>query len=298
MDLKRYGEQCGIDLIGVVEARTLDHLRDYLIERRENHMGTSFESDDIESRLNPKLSFEDAKSIIVIGLSYAHDYEYGEDEICRNSLSSHGIDYHIVLREKLNSLAHLISQEREFNYSIQVDTGPLLERELARLAGIGYFGKNCNIINPTLGSYIFLGLMLVDFQMEEYSIPLELECGNCKICSSACPTGALYDDYKVNASICLSYISQSKGEVAEEYRDKLEYVYGCDICQRVCPMNRGVPNNSHHEFAPMVTSVEIDELEGLSNREFKEKYGNYAFSWRGKKNIIRNCKIIKSVDET
>ncbi|NLY20664.1 MAG: tRNA epoxyqueuosine(34) reductase QueG [Tissierellia bacterium] len=286
-------KKANIDKIGVIESKSLESIEDYLKYRKTHDMESSFEDADINRRINPQLSFEDVKSIIVVAISYANDYVYNANDLCKLSRSSFGSDYHNVLESRIKELIDIMHKDRSFSCQYSVDKSSLVERELASRAGIGYFGKNTNIINPELGSFIFLGIILTDLEFNKYSKPIEKDCGSCRICIDNCPTKALYDDYKLNPNRCLSYISQSKGDVDLDLLNKMDYVYGCDICQEVCPMNKSVKNSKHQEFNDTVMSISKNELEEMSNREFKAKYGHMAFSWRGKNTILRNCKIIE-----
>ena len=286
-------KKANIDKIGVIEAKSLESIEGYLKYRKLQNMESSFEDSNINKRINPQLSFEDAKSIIVVAISYANDYTFKRNELYKLSKSSFGRDYHHVVESRIKKLIDIMHEDKNFNYVYSVDKSFLVERELASRAGIGYFGKNTNIINPELGSFIFLGIILTDLEFNNYSERIDKNCGSCRICIDNCPTNALYDDYKLNPNRCLSYISQSKGDVDMELLSKMEYVYGCDICQEVCPMNKYIENSKHMEFKENITSITKGELEEMSNREFKTKYGHMAFSWRGKNTILRNCKIIK-----
>lgn len=236
----------------------------------------------------------ECKSIIAIAISYNVDFKprpegefYG-----KLSKSSWGLDYHIVLKDKMEQLIGRISKGIEFNYRYFVDTGPLVDREIARKAGIGYYGKNCNIINDELGSFIFLGYILTDLELEP-DTPVEEKCGDCNICIKSCPTNALYKPYRLNPNRCISYLTQTKNQIEDELKSKMgRSIYGCDICQRVCPKNISAKKSIHKEFIPTNGYIELDEIFNISNKEFKRKYGHMAFSWRGKGIIKRNADII------
>lgn len=287
-------KKLNIDKIGFTNAEPLDNIREYLQYRIDNNLISEFEERDIEKRINPKISMPSCKSIISIALSYNVDFKEKIDEKFYGKLSksSWGLDYHIVLKDKMMRLIEEVSNKIDFEYKAYVDTGPLVDREIAKKSGIGYYGKNCNIINPELGSFIFIGYILTDLEIEADS-PVEEECGDCDKCIRACPTNALYQAYRIDPNRCISYLTQTKAPIDEDLKGKMgRSIYGCDICQMVCPKNRGVEKSHHKEFAPIKTYLSLDEIFNMSNREFKRKYGHMAFSWRGKAIIKRNAEVI------
>jgi len=298
-------KQLNIDICGFTDSSPLYNLREYLIYREENNIMTEFEEKDIMKRIDPKLTLPSCKSIIVIGISYNVDYQQEAKELPTSenhlvtppkgylSRASWGIDYHLVLREKMQELILEIQKVKDFNYRYFVDTGPLVERELAKRAGIGYYGKNCSIINDEYGSFIFIGYILTDLDLD-YSEGIKNKCGDCNLCIEACPTGALEGAYKFNPKKCISYLTQTKENIPLELRKKMgSKIYGCDTCQLVCPKNKGIKKTNHKEFSPEITSgyINIEELLEISNKEFKRKYGSMAGAWRGK-NILRRNGII------
>jgi len=269
---------------------------DYLTRRKDNSIATEFEEKDLEKRINPKLTMPNCNSIIVIGLSYNVDYTQKCNYKIKGFLSksSWGIDYHRVLKLKIEELIKEIKKEIDFEYKYFVDTGPLVERELAYKAGIGYYGKNTNIINDKYGSFIFLGYILTDIKFNSFDTAIDEECGDCDLCLRACPAGALESPYRLNARKCISYLTQTKNNIDYGLMKKMGImIYGCDACQKICPKNKHIRYSRHSEFIPNITKgyVDIEELMKMSNREFKEKYGDMAGSWRGKNVLKRNALI-------
>lgn len=283
-----------IDKVGFAGADPLYNIEEYLHYRKENNLISEFEEEEIEKRINPKLTMSSCKSIIVIALSYKVDYKPNMEEKYsgRLSKSSWGLDYHIVLKAKMQELVDQIQKNINFDYKIYADTGPLVDRELAKVAGIGYYGKNCSIMSNELGSFIFIGYILTDLEIKPDS-PIDEECGDCSICLKTCPTNALYEPYRLNPKRCISYLTQTKQPIEDDLKKKMgRSIYGCDICQVVCPKNKFAKESTHEEFIPLQTHLKLDEVSNLSNREFKRKYGHMAFSWRGKGIIVRNAEII------
>ena len=167
------------------------------------------------------------------------------------------------------------------------------DRAVAERAGIGWSGKNCAIITPEFGSYVYLGEMITDIPFPPDK-PIEDGCGTCNKCVDACPTGALVTGGQLNSQRCIAFLTQTKGFLAEEFRSKLgNRLYGCDTCQTVCPENKGKDFHFHPEMEPdpELAKPKLKPLLTMSNREFKEKFGHVSGSWRGKKPIQRNAII-------
>jgi epoxyqueuosine reductase len=174
-----------------------------------------------------------------------------------------------------------------------VDTGELSDRAVAQRAGIGWSGKNCSIITPEFGSYVYLGEMITDIPIPP-DTPIEDRCGTCNKCVEVCPTGALVAPGQLNSQRCIAFLTQTKGFLPEEFRAKLgNRLYGCDTCQMVCPENKGKDFHLHPEMEPdpELAKPLLKPLLHMSNKEFKEKFGHVSGSWRGKKPIQRNAII-------
>lgn len=227
-----------------------------------------------------------AKSIIVCAFSYYNGVEKGNI-----SRYAQGTDYHLVAKERMNPICEYL-KENGFCAESFADTGALNERVLANLSGIAFIGKNQMAISKALGSYFFIGYIVTDCELPADSPNID-RCVGCGKCIKACPLGALSDNGFCEEK-CLSYITQKKGELSFEEKaamKKTKTIWGCDICQEVCPHNRGLEITSIPEFKEnLIVNLELDET--LSNKEFKKNYGNRAFSWRGKKVLERNLKII------
>lgn len=298
MDIKKYiinsSKELEIDAIGFTDNNNLD-VRELLLERRESKKTTEFEEVDIEKRINPNLTLKSCRSVIVIALSYNVDFKPKREFYLNGklSMSSWGRDYHSVVNDKIEQLIEKIKEKIDFEYKAFVDTGPLIDRELAKRSGIGYFGKNCSIINKECGSFIFLGYILTDIDLEA-DRAIEEDCGDCELCLRACPTGALESAYSLNPKKCISYLTQTRENIPSELREKMgNSIYGCDICQMVCPKNKDVKISKHKQFMPDITGGEMDliELLTISNRNFKKKYGFMSGSWRGRNILKRNAII-------
>lgn len=301
MDLKQFiiakSKEFNIDIIGFTDCKPLDNLKEYLFSRKEEKREIEFEEKDIGKRINPKITFPNCKTIIVIGMSYNNDFNEIPDYKLKGRLSKStwGMDYHQVLKSRMEKLVQEIKREIDFSYAYYVDTGPLIDRELAKKAGMGYYGKNSSIINDKYGSFIFIGYLLTDLDIKINPLKVIEKCGDCQICIKSCPTGALEAPYKFNPKKCISYLTQTRKKIPYELRDKIgNKIYGCDTCQLVCPKNKTIKKSNHTEFIPEITKgyMNIEELLTISNKEFKNKYGHMAGSWRGKNILKRNAIIV------
>lgn len=205
-------------------------------------------------------------------------------------------DYHLVINEYLKKLIEKLQiMNTDAQFSIHCDTSPLADRYMAYLAGLGFYGKNNCFISPKWGSYVVIGTILTTLELDP-DTPLTQSCMGCNRCITACLGQCLgHDEFKYNT--CKSYLTQKKGDLTAEEEAiiaKTPLVFGCDVCQEVCPHNKDIPTTPIPEFQSVEPYIDIDELDSLTNKEFKAKYGHRAFSWRGKKILIRNQEIIES----
>lgn len=294
-----YAISIGIDKIGFATAAPFTTLKARLIRQQELNYQSGFEESDIDKRTNPALLFDNPQSIISIALAYPtkmKEHVRGTKGERRGlfARASWGEDYHLVLRDRLSKLEQFIySKMPDARCKSMVDTGELSDRAVAERAGIGWSGKNCAIITPEYGSFVYLGEMITNIPFEP-DTPIENMCGTCNKCIEACPTGALVQSGQINAKICISYLTQTKDFLPDEYRSVIgNRLYGCDTCQIVCPYNKGKDFHFHEEFEsePEVAKPLLKPLLKISNKEFKEKYGRVSGAWRGKKPIQRNAII-------
>lgn len=292
-----YAAEIGIDKIGFASADPFLTLKERLVQHREKGYESGFEEPDLDKRTQPGLLLEGARSLVSIALAYPSKLENPPKSepgayrgiLCR---AAWGTDYHHVLREKLAKLAQFI-QELEPGAGIEsmVDTGALSDRAVAERAGIGFVGKNCAVITPEFGSWVYLGELVTTLPLPSDQ-PIEEGCGDCNICVDACPTGALVQGGQLNAQRCIAFLTQVKDFIPDEFRGKIgNRLYGCDTCQTVCPKNRRINMTHHQEFSPDQETAKplLIPLLEMSNKEFKQKFGLSSSSWRGKKPIQRNA---------
>lgn len=289
----------GIDKIRVTSADPFTELKDRLIRHRELGRESGFEEPDLDKRTDPALLFSEPRSIIAIAVAYPSKLKgapVSEPGKRRGILSrsAWGQDYHNALRERLDKLARWIyDRVPDARLQSMVDTGALSDRAVAERAGIGWSGKNCSIITPEWGSWVYLGEMITNLPLPPDK-PLEDGCGDCTLCIDACPTGALVGPGELNAQRCVSFVTQTKGIVEDELMVKIgNRLYGCDTCQIVCPVNRGIDARHHVELLPDPETAKplLRPILNMSNREFQDKFGESAASWRGRKPIQRNALI-------
>ncbi|WP_068986053.1 MULTISPECIES: tRNA epoxyqueuosine(34) reductase QueG [Lysinibacillus] len=300
-DLQRefvaYAMSIGVDKIGFTTAAPFTELKNRLRRQQELGYQSGFEESDIEKRTEPLQLLEGAESIVAIAVAYPSRMQNApvgkkgarRGIFCR---ASWGVDYHTALRERLKLLSAWLEARIEgVRIESMVDTGALVDRAVAERAGIGWGGKNCSIITPEFGSYVYLGELITNIPFAPDK-PMEDECGDCRLCLDVCPTGALIEGGQLNSQRCIAFLTQTKGTLPDEFRSHIgNRLYGCDTCQTVCPKNKGKINWIHEEFKPdpELAKPLLVPLLTISNRDFKEKFGHVSGSWRGKKPIQRNA---------
>lgn len=288
--LKEFCRGIEIDNIGIAHPGPYLELARILRDRVEKGYYTGMEESDILKRIDPSITMKGVKSIIVCLFPYFNCLI----EDTNISKYTYPLDYHMVAGEKLEKIGRFLKNEIQgFEYMCFVDSGPLVDRYLAYEAGIGYFGINTSIITDTYGSYVFIGYIINNYSFE-YDSPIKRTCIKCGECVKRCPGSAIIGDFSINPRRCISYITQKKGELTREEAEilkKNKMVFGCDICQDVCPHNKYIDKTNISDFKTnLIFNIDYDELSNISGKEFKRRYGNRAFSWRGKNIILRNFK--------
>lgn len=291
-----YAHSIGIDSIGFTTADPFDELKKKLEDYHSKGYASGFEESDIELRTVPKLSLPSARSIIAIAVGYPNKLKGAPKSVRGDrrgmfARASWGQDYHTIMRNRLDKLSLFLKEKvPDVEIKSMVDTGVLSDRSVAERAGLGFAGKNGFIINEELGTWSYLGEMLVSIPFKPDD-PVIDSCGDCNICVDRCPTGALVGNGQLNSQKCISFLTQTKGYLKDEYRYKIgNRLYGCDTCQQVCPRNRGI-NTEYDDIIlePEVLKPRLVPLLKMSNKEFKNTYGHLAGAWRGKKPIQRNA---------
>ena len=252
----------------------------------------------MKKRANPKELLEDCHSIICLGMNYLAPAKDGESEF-RISSFAQGKDYHQVIPAKVEMLATFISSNVSPNvhYTICTDSAPVLERELGQRSGLGWIGKNSCLISPTQGSYFFLAELFLDYPLIPSPAFNSDLCGSCHKCVDACPAGCIQPNRTIDARKCISYLTiEKKDLIPEEFRKMLgEWVFGCDICQQVCPWNRKPKNRPVDvEYTKMnfLREISIDFLQKLDHAEFKYFYQNSPILRTKRIGLLRNILIV------
>jgi epoxyqueuosine reductase len=248
-------------------------------------------------RLDVRRILSDARSVVVCAVNYHTERPVTSFDAKRAWISRYawGEDYHETLQGKLRELAAWIVRSYGASTKTYVDTGPLLERVLARYAGIGWFGKNTCLINQQIGSWIFLGCVITNLELEA-DRPVPDRCGTCTRCIDACPTQAIVAPYVLDSRRCIAYLTiELKGAIPEEFREGIgHHLFGCDICQDVCPWNRKAPATAAAEFQarPGLYWPELERLLDLQDDEWRALIRGTAIRRTKVKGLLRNLMIV------
>jgi epoxyqueuosine reductase len=297
--LKAHARAIGFELVGIAratEADTFAHYTDWLRRGFEGEM--AYLSHHSKARQHPKSMLPDVRSVVMAGMNYFTPDEPASrpsaGKVARYAL---GADYHDVLRERLGRLLQWMQQEIPgCEGRAVVDTAPLLERDFARRAGLGWFGKNTMLINKRAGSYFFLGALLLTVDLVPDTVHETSHCGTCTACLEACPTQAFPEPGVLDSQKCISYLTiELRGPIPEELREPMgNWIFGCDVCQEVCPWNRKAPTTQEPALAylPALERLDAEDLLNLSEDEFRKRFRGTAL-WRTKRRgLLRNAAIV------
>lgn len=297
--IKKEARRLGFDDCGIARAEELVedavHLRDWL--DHHYHAGMRYMARHAEKRTDPTRLVEGARSVISVILNYYPAKTQSDPEAPVLSKYAYGNDYHGVVREKLERLLHYISANipgargRAF-----VDTAPILEKAWAVRAGLGWIGKNTCLISPKTGSFCFIGTLIVDISLH-YDRPMSDFCGTCTRCIDACPTKAIIAPRVLDAGRCISYLTiENKGGISEEFKGLFaDRVFGCDICQDVCPWNRKAAACREEDFEPHPELLEMtrDDWFTMDETGYREMFKNSAVKRATFNGLKRNLDFIK-----
>ena len=297
--IKQHAHALGFELAGIAPATEADgfaRLQDWLAQGFAGEM--DYLTRHAEARRHPEAILPDVKCVIMVGINYKSSGVRGQESGASGRVSCYagGRDYHDVLRDKLKALLGSIQVHAPGTRGRAViDTAPLLERDFARRAGLGWFGKNTMLLHKKLGSYFFLGALLLDLALKNDE-PFEAShCGTCTRCLEACPTEAFAGPYRLDARRCISYLTiELRGSIDEELRPLMDdWIFGCDVCQDVCPWNRKAPIGVEPALKPSVSGERVDllELMELSEEEFRARFRHTPI-WRTQRSgLLRNAAI-------
>jgi len=281
VSLKQQALALGFDKVGIVRAESLSEEARHLDEWLDlgYHADLSWMLRDSEKRTDPRRLFPSARSVIVVALNYFTPAKH-QDSSASGKVSRYawGDDYHDVVGAKLRSLlAWIREQDPDADGKVCVDIQPVMDKAWAVRAGLGWLGKHTNVITPELGSWVFIGELLVNLELDYDTGPIEDHCGTCTACLEACPTNALIEPYQIDATKCISYgtIELRDEELPESIAPHLEsWVFGCDICQDVCPWTRFSRETREQRFAPRgdLLAPSLVELEQITDEEFSRRF--------------------------
>ncbi len=299
--LKQQAQTLGFELVGIAPATESDgfaRLRDWLGCGFAGTMEYMQRRGD--ARRHPSSILPDVRSVVMVAMNYRPADE--QETPCRKrhgriSRYARGTDYHEVLRARLNRLLDWLRQARPDCLGRGVvDTAPLLERDFARRAGLGWFGKNTMLLNKRLGSYFFIGALLTNLEMVCDPPHTAAHCGTCTACLDACPTQAFAAPGLLDARRCISYLTiEHRGDVPEDLRSGLgDWLFGCDVCQEVCPWNRKSPPGTEPalQTRPELENVDLIELLGLSEEAFRRRFRGTALMRTKRRGLLRNTALV------
>jgi epoxyqueuosine reductase len=300
LHIKHLARQIGFDSCGIAKAESLDDEARFLEAwlNQNLHGKMAYLENHFEKRVDPRKLVEGAKSVISLSYNYFNNTKQTDANAPQIAMYALGKDYHDVVREKLETLFNAIKEKAgDVSGRCFVDSAPVLERAWAQRSGIGWVGKNTNILTKRRGSYFFLAEIIVDIELE-YDSPVKDYCGNCTKCIDACPTDAIYEPYKLDASKCISYFTiELKDEMLPgDYRGKFEnWMFGCDICQQVCPINSQAERHKEPQFepAPELLNMTAKDWKELKEETFKSLFKHSAVKRTKFKGLKRNIDFLK-----
>ncbi len=296
--LKDQARALGFDRVGIAPATPtdgFDRLRAWLDQGFAGEM--AYLHRHAEAHRHPASVLPEVRSVVMAAMSYADVCEHEQRTAARIARYARGTDYHDVLRHRLNGLLAWVQGEVPgCRGRGVVDTAPLLERDFARRAGLGWFGKNTMLLDRRLGSYFFLGALLLDLDLPADPPHETSHCGTCTACLDACPTQAFPQPGVLDARRCISYLTiELRGPVPEDLREGLgDWLFGCDVCQEVCPWNRKAEPGREPSFQPRPDLVALDpeELLGLSDEEFRRRFRGTALTRPRRRGLLRNAALV------
>lgn len=284
---------CGISKAGFLEEEA-PRLETWLNQNMQGQM--SYMENHFDKRLNPTLLVDGAKSVISLLLNY-YPAELQNQDAYKVSKYAYGQDYHYVIKEKLNELLHFIQTEiGEVSGRAFVDSAPVLDKVWAAKSGLGWMGKNSNLITQKIGSFYFIAELIVDLDLA-YDTSTTDHCGSCTACIDSCPTEAIVAPYVVDGSKCISYFTiELKDNLPQDMKGKFDdWIFGCDVCQDVCPWNRfSKPHNEPLLRAtPEILSYSKSDWEEITNDTFQKVFKNSALKRTKYEGLLRNINFSK-----
>ncbi|MDA0793796.1 MAG: tRNA epoxyqueuosine(34) reductase QueG [Bacteroidetes bacterium] len=286
---------CGISKADFLEEEA-PRLEQWLNQKRHGSM--SYMENHFDKRLDPRLLVPGAKSVISLLLNYHTDQLQTDIEAPKISTYAYGQDYHFVIKEKLKKLMRFIQTEiGAVGGRVFVDSAPVMDKAWAAKSGLGWVGKNTNLISKKVGSFFFIAELILDLELD-YDLPTTDHCGSCTACIDACPTEALIEPYQIDGSKCISYLTiELKDSISTEFKNKMDnWAFGCDVCQTVCPWNRFSKPHSEPAFEPPneLLNLSKKDWEEMTEEVFDTVFKNSAVMRTKYEGLKRNIKFISS----
>jgi len=309
-DIKKKALELGFDLVGITDTSSIDNeqaelFADWLKSGFAGQM--SYLQRNLQMRINPAKLLENAQSVIVVGLNYKPPKQNKPSTTAlagRVASYARYEDYHVFIKKQLHKLSDFIGSiaSTSYKFKICVDSTPLAERALAARAGLGFIGKNHMLINPTLGPQIFLGEIITTLKLEPVdkssfrrNKPIANNCSNCDKCIAACPTGALQEDGRFDATRCINYLTiEYKGQIPAELAEKIgDRLFGCEECILACPYQQNAPvcKNKQFKFYNDRAELDLQEILELTDEQFEKRFVDSAIKRLGLAGLQRNARI-------
>jgi epoxyqueuosine reductase len=297
--VKKTALQMGFSFCGISKAEFLKSeapkLESWL--EKDLHGSMQYMENHFEKRLDPTLLVPGAKSVISLMYNYFPSDEKISTQSPKIARYAYGEDYHVVIKDKLFEMVSLLKHEiGEIEGRVFVDSAPVLERAWAAKSGLGWIGKNAMLINKQQGSFFFLAQIISDLELDADG-PIKDFCGTCTACIDACPTEAIVDNRVIDSNKCISYLTiELKESIPSSFKNKMEdWVFGCDICQEVCPWNRFSKPHSENRFAPLdaFENLKLEDLLEITDDVFNLHFKKSALSRTKKAGLLRNATFLK-----
>ncbi len=298
--IKAEAYRLGFDNCGISRAEYLTEYEPHLKKWLEKglHGEMDYMAGNLQKRLDPEKLVKGTKSVISVILSYNTNQKQAGRLVPFISKYAFGRDYHKVVRKKLKALLAYISRKiHPVSGRVFVDSAPVLDRVWAERAGLGWIGKNSNLISPVYGSFVFIGSVFTDLELE-YDKPVREMCGDCTRCIDACPTQAIIRPKIIDSRRCISYLTiEYKGQLPESIREKFHNrIFGCDICQDVCPWNRKAPLHKTEDFMPSKELLEMKRSDwiNLDEKKYNQLFEGSAVKRAGFNELKRNIRFVSN----
>jgi epoxyqueuosine reductase len=301
--IKTEAKKLGFMFCGIAKAEFLEEeaprLEAWLNKGMQGEM--QYMENHFDKRLDPRLLVDGARSVISLGLNYYTEDIQQDPSSPKISRYAYGADYHHVIKDKLRELLYIINEKiGEVNGRAFVDSAPVLDKVWAKKAGMGWIGKNTNLISKKTGSFFFLAELIVDIELEYDIEPTADHCGSCTRCIDACPTEAIVAPYIVDGSRCISYLTiELKNEIPTEFKGKMDnWMFGCDVCQDVCPWNKFSVLNQEPAFAPHTELLGMTQTDwqDITLDVFQKVFKTSAVKRTKFSGLKRNIEFLRSSD--